>query len=135
MKNSKITVELSVFGDTMTPSQLSTLLGISPTHSWEKGDIIVRNDYTLKRKESAWVYRIENQKSLLLDSLTKKLVVKFRKKSTKLVDFIVESNSKCKIFILAEIFEGEKPVFYFNKDFLSFVNKIEAEIDIDYYCF
>ncbi|MFD2614155.1 DUF4279 domain-containing protein [Paenibacillus gansuensis] len=132
----------SNFRDSFPVNEVTQLLGIEPTESYNIGDIIIRpkNDNvtsstTHYRKETAWElssgyqesYDINDQLYYLLDILESKV-----SELNKIKD---EYNVSYKFNVVIKVENNEKPAMYLERRFISFAYSTNADIDFDLYIF
>ncbi|MBL0113110.1 MAG: DUF4279 domain-containing protein [Saprospiraceae bacterium] len=133
MKNkTKIKIILSIFGNDFSLVSLSSLLEISPSNSWLKGEKI-RNRSDLLRKETAWEFQMEYEENLFLETITEKLLNIFNCKSQAIKKFIEEHKLNTKVDIVVIVYDAESPALFLNNKFIRFLNEINAVVDIDLY--
>ncbi len=130
MKNKKIKIIFSIFGDLFDTNKFSKLIKILPTEVHIRGKI---GKYRNRYKETSWDYEISTNK-YELDYLSNNFLKLFKKKQYQILKFKKENKLTIKIFILFYIEDEIVPSLFFNNDFLNFVNFLNAEIDMDGYC-
>ena len=131
MFKTRIKLTFSIFGDDFDPHLVDNIMKIENTSYYKKGEVIA-NRNNLVRKETNWQYSEGFVETLFLDELTDDFVDLFVKK-VELQQFINQYNLETKLEVILEIVDDEKPSLSFNKKFLHFINRINAEIDIDMY--
>lgn len=136
----QIKLILVIFGDFLTPDEITNLTKINPTNSWVKGDLIphhkglIRKDNKiLTRKESAWEYSTGFVQTLDFENVSNQFETMFRDKNLLLKKYINENGLDVTLNIVVEIADEEKPSIHFNKKIIELCNDINAEIDIDMY--
>ncbi|WP_317979319.1 DUF4279 domain-containing protein [Paenibacillus glycanilyticus] len=130
----------SISGDSFPVNEVSKLLCIEPTESYNKGDVIVRpkneniiNTTVKYRKETAWIlssgyqesYDINDQLGLLLDTLESKIIELKRIQTDYKVSYKFE--------IVINIENNQKPAIYLERRFISYAHSINADVDFDLY--
>ena len=66
MDKTKVMVEFSISGDKLNPEIVTARLGIMPSRSWLKGDIIEGKHYL--RRASNWVISTEYEETLIIEN-------------------------------------------------------------------
>lgn len=135
MERTKVRVYFSLFGDTFPLDYVTEKLGITPSNTYTKGDIITHLPITLARKETAWVLDTGYQESLDVNDQLQQVITLLRKKAFIINEIKMNYSVECKIFIVAEIEEGDIPAIYLDRDVIRFASIIEAEFDIDLYAY
>ncbi|KRF51071.1 DUF4279 domain-containing protein [Peribacillus butanolivorans] len=132
----------SVFGDEFPLEVVTDILGIEPTKTYKKGDIIEKiNNPNLvstkirRRKETDWTlstgyqesYDINNQLNTILKSLEGKTKELKQLKEKYSLEFL--------FMIVIQVENDEKPAMYLQKNIIDFASLIQAEIHFDLYIF
>ncbi|MFJ7686060.1 DUF4279 domain-containing protein [Peribacillus butanolivorans] len=132
----------SVFGDEFPLEVVTDILGIEPTKTYKKGDIIEKiNNPNLvstkirRRKETDWTlstgyqesYDINNQLNTILKSLEGKTKELKQLKEKYSLEFL--------FMIVIQVENAEKPAMYLQKNIIDFASLIQAEIHFDLYIF
>lgn len=132
----------SVFGDEFPLEVVTDILGIEPTKTYKKGDIIEKiNNPNLvstkirRRKETDWTlstgyqesYDINNQLNTILKSLEGKTKELKQLKEKYSLEFL--------FMIVIQVENDEKPAMYLQKNIVDFASLIQAEIHFDLYIF
>ncbi|KQU15858.1 hypothetical protein ASG65_27300 [Bacillus sp. Leaf13] len=132
----------SVFGDEFPLEVVTDILGIEPTKTYKKGDIIEKiNNPNLvstkirRRKETVWTlstgyqesYDINNQLNTILKSLEGKTKELKQLKEKYSLEFL--------FMIVIQVENDEKPAMYLQKNIIDFASLIQAEIHFDLYIF
>jgi len=125
----EIRVEFILTGTKITPDEITNLLGITPTKTWEHGEPI--KGTILRRKYNGWCFSIENEKeSLDLMDYIQPLVDSILPKSELITRIIKEyelvSEISCGIYIVEQT-----PIFHFDPEIMAKLVKINTEVDID----
>ncbi|MBT2640082.1 DUF4279 domain-containing protein [Bacillus sp. ISL-39] len=128
----------SALGDEFPLEIITNTLGLEPTETYKKGDIIERSRSSTKiryRKETDWTlstgyqesYDINDQLNVILKSLIGK---------TDQLSFLKGEYDLDYLFmIVIQIENSEKPAMYLQKDIIEFASLIQAEIHFDLYIF
>ncbi|MFD4820914.1 DUF4279 domain-containing protein [Peribacillus butanolivorans] len=132
----------SVFGDEFPLEVVTDILGIEPTKTYKKGDIIEKiNNPNLvstkirRRKETDWTlstgyqesYDINNQLNTILKSLEGKTKELKQLKEKYSLEFL--------FMIVIQVENDEKSAMYLQKNIIDFASLIQAEIHFDLYIF
>ncbi|PIE85536.1 hypothetical protein CSA08_01385 [Candidatus Gracilibacteria bacterium] len=133
MEKTNIEMILSIFGDSFDVNDFTKIIGITPTVTWSKGDLNVEYPSRPSRQETHWGYSTGSIESYNMDDISKKILQLFGNKIEILKSFITHHNLYVKIYIVPIIENNNIPSFYFDREFLKFVYKIGAEIDMDMY--
>lgn len=133
MEQTKIKLELAVFGGLLDPKLFNNIIGVDSTGYWYEGDEIPGNKLNLKRKETAWHYAIDFIETFDIEEIIKKFIEVFSDKIYLISDYLNKYKAEAKVYFVIEIWNEESPSVYFDKKFLNLINEIKAEIDIDLY--
>ena len=132
MDKTNVKVVFSIFGDGFDPNSITDTLLITPTRIWFKGDII-RGD--LIRKETCWELATEYEESLDINDQIDQVKKLIQIQQEEIVKLIRQYNLECKLEVIINIENNEKPAIYLNKETVKFVYDLGAEIDIDLYIY
>jgi len=125
----KIKIIFNLFGDTFDMEQCNKIIGLQATKIREKEK---EGEHKVIYKETSWSYTLTtNQYELEL--LSNKLINLFDKKKYDILEFKNKNNLTVKVDIIFFIENEIVPSLFLNKDFLSFLNFFESEVDIDGY--
>ena len=130
-----------IFGDVLNHQELTRIVGISPTNSWNKGDEIfhkTRNGQMLKlpvvRKESAWEYSTGFIQGSIFGEMEEYILDIFYDRAQVIHKYARERKLEVKIDVVVEIEGGDTmPSISLSKRFISFLKELDAEIDFDMY--
>ncbi|MFE6799852.1 DUF4279 domain-containing protein [Paenibacillus chitinolyticus] len=132
----------SIFGDSFSVNEVTQLLGIEPTESYNIGDIIVRpeNDNvtsstTHYRKETAWELSSGYQESYDFNDQLYYLLDRLESKVGELNKINNKYNVSYKFMVVINVENNEKPAMYLERRFISFAYSINADLDFDLYIF
>jgi len=128
----KVKCELSVIGDGFDPKNLTSILEISPSSFWIKGDLIpgkMRN-----RLDTCWNYTTGEMETLSVEDVIDSIIGIFSDKIDTMMSFVREQNLQVKLFLVIRIEDGLSPSLFLNPKTISFFHAINAEVDIDLYC-
>lgn len=109
---------------------ITNKLNIFPTKIFNKGDLMTEKGI-IKYKRNIWLYELKMVDILHIDILIEKLIVVFINKKNEL--YFLSKRKDIEISIILYVKQGT-PSFHLSKDHLSFFNKINAELDFDFYC-
>ena len=130
-------VEFCIFGTRLLPEEITRLVGIHPTRTWNVGEFIQRNiggviqNSKIQRKENAWCLSVNNDsdnidlakpiKQLLQIVMPKANIIR------KMCDeFDLECELGCAIYI-----KDETPILNFTPDVFSDLAELKATLDFD----
>ncbi len=106
-------------------------LKVSPTSTWQVGDTIPNKP--LKRKETSWEFSTEYEETFDINEQLKKVSVILEGKEKILKD-LKRTHDLDYMFMIVIIMEnGETPTTYLEKNFIKFLAKIDANVDVDLY--
>jgi len=135
MDKTQVMVYFSLFGDEFPIDEVTKRLGITPTLSYKKGELIPRRNYSHihYRKETAWdlssgyqeSYDVKEQMDQVLGPIKNQVAVINQLKE----DYKLE----CKFFIVIIMENGDTPGLYLDNEQIEFASRIKAEFDIDLY--
>ena len=138
----QIELMLVIFGEYFSLDELSVLLGINPTDSWYKGDVIPLHKGLFRkdnkphlRRETTWQFSTGFIETLYLDDVFILFERQFEDKISILKNYIKAKKLDVAIEIVIEIVDNEVPSLYFDKRIIRICDELEAEIDIDMYVF
>lgn len=133
MDKTQVMVYFSLYGDEFPIDYVTDKLGIQPTNSYRKGDLIPNRSTKVYRKETSWDLGTEYEESIDVNDQLQKIKQQLQNKSSNINELIKAYSLACKFFIVIKIENGETPALYLSKEFIKFASIIEAEIDIDLY--
>lgn len=129
--HTQIGVSLRIMGEVFDIEKLTEQLGVLPSETWYKGDLI-RN--TGKRRTyTAWIYNIDRLETLDIGILVFQIRTLFSEKTDKIVPLKNQYNLDIWIDFVVVVENQEPPAIYFDSDFISFAAQIGAQFDIDTY--
>ncbi|WP_396021031.1 DUF4279 domain-containing protein [Cytobacillus firmus] len=126
-------VYFSLFGDEFPIGDITDKLGIIPTETYNKGDLIPNSSSICYRKETSWDLSTGYQTSLDVNDQLLQIVNKLQNKTSIINEIKEVYFLECKFLIVVKIEEGNSPALYLDKNIVKFASKIEAEFDIDLY--
>jgi hypothetical protein len=125
-------------GDNFDPDIITKKLGIKPTTSFKKDEEWRKHDRTgetIYRKFSSWVYRTEYVKTYEPEKLLDEIIYTFSPLINELNELQKELNITFQIGIVLKIFGENSPGLHLRTDQIAFINSINADIDVDMYCY
>jgi len=124
-------VYLVIFGENFHPYELTNQVGIEPMDSGIKGE---KRKSGAVLKECFWKYQLNKADALDgLEESLQKLVGIFNYKVTSLKDYMLRNDLKSKCCIVIKSQNGEDAGVVLNSDFINFLHKLNASIEIDVY--
>jgi hypothetical protein len=133
VERTKVMVCFSIYGDTFPLDYVTEKLGITPTNTYGKGDVVPNRSTTRYRLETTWDLGTDYQESLDVNEQLHQIINQLRDKVTIINKIKKAYPVECKFFIVIIIEEGYTPALYLNKEVINFASSIEAEVDIDLY--
>jgi len=123
---------ITLTGGDFDPDEVTDALGIEPTKTWRIGDPI--QNTLLKRKHNGWSVATSREESLDLGKQIRDLLRRLEPTFSSIatlrdrVDLNVEVS--CAIYIY-----GETPSMHLDRETLSMIERLDAEIDFDLYVY
>ncbi|WP_080846154.1 DUF4279 domain-containing protein [Cytobacillus gottheilii] len=135
MDRTKIMVYFKLYADVFPIETVTERLGISPTRSFKKGDIIKRvsKDLDHKRDYSAWIVSTGYQESLDVGEVLEQIMLQLQHQTETINELKREFELECRFAIVIEMNDGYTPGFHLNLPVIEFANSIGADFDIDLY--
>jgi hypothetical protein len=125
----EIKVSLKIHDFFCDASEITSILGISPTETWKKGEPTTQRGI-VKYKSNGWVYRIIRNDVVLAGEVIDELINIFKDKLSNFEKLPQE----CYIeFSIVGFLDKGMPSFFFGKQNIGFLHAIGAEIDFDLY--
>lgn len=132
MKNTHAKAEfVIILSNELNPEFVTERLNLMPTESWMKGDDIAGRDY--KRKETCWSISTEYEESFDINDQLSKLITILQDKKDALLELKNQYDMQYIIEVVVRIRNEEAPAMYFERECITFINDIQAVIDIDLY--
>lgn len=129
----KIKVDFRIVGNDFSPDQVSVVSGLKPSKSFLKGDKISQTS-SLKYKENIWILESSSDSSLDMESyfidLQNKITPHIEKFEVICKKYYCEFSCS---FYLQVGSEDSIPSVHLNREIISFIEKLNAEVDIDIY--
>lgn len=136
----KVMAYFSLFGEEFPVNEVTKLLSIEPTESYNKGDVIVRqkNDKIISttvhyRKKTAWVLSSGYQESYDVTEQLAQVLEPLKIKTAIINQLRKRYRLDCLFSIVIIIENGQTPALHLDNKQIEFANSIEAEFDIDLY--
>jgi hypothetical protein len=130
--STRIRVDVTIFGSPLDHDEVTTALGLAPTATWRKGDLVPQTILTCEL--DGWQVSSGYRASLDLGALVREVITPFlarkeaiaRLRETRGADIEVE----CVIDIGRD---SESPAFTLENDLLQGLVELGAELDVDIY--
>jgi len=132
INRTQIRLELAIFGESLVPTAITELSNITPTAMWMEGDDIPHRK-NLKRKETCWKFSTDFIQTFFIEDVTKIIVEKFTPSIKKISTYVKDQHLEAKLYVIAEVYNKERPALYFDRDLLKMLVKINGSIEIDLY--
>jgi hypothetical protein len=133
-------VYFSLYGDDFPIDSVTKLLGISPTNSYKKGDVIelksnpnIVSTKVHYRKETVWELGTDYQESYDVKEQLNQIIRPLKNKGSLINQFKTNYNLECHFEIVIIIENGDTPSLHLDIEQIEFANSIKAEFDIDLY--
>jgi hypothetical protein len=140
LDKTKVKVYFSLFGEVFPIENVTKSLGIEPTTSYKKGDVIVRKhkqnvaSKTVQfRKETVWELSTDYQESYDVREQLDQIISPLKNKATIINRLKSKYNLECDFSIVIIIENGATPSLHLDNEQIEFANSIKAEFDIDLY--
>ena len=133
MDKTNIKVEFTVISEDFDIDLLTIKLGIEPTQSYYKGDIIPRINRT--REESIWRIETEYNESLDINDEVLKLMEKLYGKEEILKDLKNKHNLKYSICVVINVENNQTPAIYLTEEVIDLFSLIGIYFEIDLYIY
>ncbi|AOH56659.1 hypothetical protein ABE28_020010 [Peribacillus muralis] len=138
MKKTQVMVYFSLFGDDFPIDEVTKSLGITPTLTYKKGDIIPRHNSLNSlqphyRKETAWDLSSGYQESYDVTEQMDQVFVPLKNQAAVINQLKENYHLQCKFFIVIKMENGHSPGLYLDNEQVDFASKVKAGFDIDLY--
>ena len=135
MEKTQVLVYFRLAADDFPVEVVTDRLGIEPTKSFKKGDIVKKINTTnnLVRKYTSWELGTGYQESLDVGDQLEQILQQIRNKVTTINELRNEFELECRFTIVIVINDGYTPALYFDNPVIEFANSIKADFDIDLY--
>jgi hypothetical protein len=140
MDKTTVMAYFKIFGDDFPVNEVTQLLGIEPSESYNKGDVIVRpkndnliNNTVKYRKKTAWVLSSGYQESYDVKEQLDEILEPLKNKSVIINQLNTKYKLECIFSIVIIMENGYTPGLHLDNEQIEFANSINAEFDIDLY--
>jgi hypothetical protein len=135
MDKTQVMVYFSLFGGEFPIDEVTKRLGITPTETYKKGDLLPRRNslHPFYRIETAWELSSGYQESYDVKEQMDQVVEPLKNQASIINQIKEDYTLECKFFIVIIIEDGDTPALYLNSKQIEFANSINAEFDIDLY--
>lgn len=133
MDKTNVKVEFIITGEEFNVTEISDLLKLIPSKSWDKGDDIPGK--SIKRVETIWMIETEYEESLDINEQLSKILDSILDKKLILKEIKTKYSLEYVFAIVINVENNEKPSMYFNHDFIEFASEIKAEFYVDLYIY
>ena len=123
--------EFFIRGDNFSPSMITKKLAITPTRTYNKGDILKYNKKGAI--ETVWEISTGYEESFDINNQLTKIINLIKEKKDILKKIKNRFHVDFGFNVVIEIRNGETPAVHWNKDIIGFANEIGAEFDCDLY--
>ena len=130
MNKSTVGVHLTLIGDDFELSNVSSKLGIFPTYTRNK-DELLKNGREFGRTE--WGIGFECEPSIDIEDQYRKILSMVQDKTDILTQLCVECDAEWHILFVVYIENGDVPALYLSKGFIAFAAAIGAQVGFDTY--
>ncbi|PMC37843.1 hypothetical protein CJ195_09540 [Bacillus sp. UMB0899] len=134
---SNVMVYFQLYADDFPLDVITKRLGLKPTKSYKKGDIIKKIDRITNhvRNYTSWQLRTDYQESFNVGELIEQVIRQIREKTQIINELKREFSLECRFTIVIEIINGISPGFHLDNDVIEFANSIQADFDVDLYSY
>jgi Domain of unknown function (DUF4279) len=136
LDKTQVKVYFTIYGDDFPIDYVTESLGIEPTNSYNKGEIIVKSlkqNTPQFRKETAWQLCTDYQESFDVKEQMNQILISLKNKAEVINQLKNKYKLKCDFSIVVIIENGETPGLHLDFELIEFANSIGAEFDIDLY--
>ncbi|WP_413376615.1 DUF4279 domain-containing protein [Alkalihalobacillus sp. 1P02AB] len=135
MEKSNAMVYFWLAGDSFPVEEVTRRLGIIPTESYRKGDVIRYYPIYHTRIETAWKYGTDYQETVDIENQFAQIISPLQMKKEELTAIINDYSIEAGITIVLNILEGQTPALFFTKEVIQFAAELQLEIDVDLYAY
>jgi hypothetical protein len=125
----EISVDFTLTGR-FKPNEITNLLGINPTNTWEFGDSI--QNTASRRKYDGWKLSTAN-KSDDLNKQIQSIIIQLSPHASKLRAFCEKFNLESEVACCIYVDNDEIPEIHFNHEIIKKLVELNTEIDVDFY--
>ncbi|KNC92566.1 DUF4279 domain-containing protein [Trabulsiella odontotermitis] len=133
MTKTTVKAEFSICGNGFEPSEITNMLGISPTEIILEG--VISGSRKRPSTETSWSVSTDKEQSYDVDIQIQSILSLLKDK----VIILREMKEKYKVnfylMLLIEVEDGEKPAIYWTAETNRFLGKIEAESSVELYVY
>ena len=126
-----IKAELVIRGENFNANEISETLGINATYSWTAGEIHARTGKI--REISCWIYSTDTLETLDSEDLTKQIYNLFSPKTAVLQELKTKYDLNITLGLVVIIENQSPPGICLDSDTIDFLNKLDANLDVDLY--
>lgn len=135
MDKTQVMVYFNLYAEDFPLEMVTERLGINPTRSYKKGDIIRKisetENYT--RSYSSWQLSTGYKESLDVEELMEQVIRQIRDKATIINELKREFGLECRFTIVIKMNDGYTPAFHLDITVIEFASSVKADFDIDLY--
>ncbi len=128
-----VMVEFSIYGEKFEPKYITEQLGIVPSETYIKGELIKNG--RAARKETAWTISTGYEFSIDINEQLEKIVSLLEGKVDELVKLKSNLCLNMLFMIVVKIESNEIPAMYLKERFIHFASRIDAEVGFDTYIY
>jgi hypothetical protein len=128
---SEFYAKLGIYSDSITPDEVTSLLGIRCEKSYQEGDLIVRPHATLRQQQNAWIIYSQCPGNSALEDHVKDLLARVSACLDKIKN--ISDHPGTTVELGCVFYSKNAPPLFFTKDMISTLARMGAEIDIDMY--
>ncbi len=128
-----VNVEFVFEADYLDIDDISDTLGLEPTNTWEKGDLI--KDRPVVRKQSCWSIGTGNKESLDINDQLFEMIEMLKGKEGIINNISKKYDTTPFFMILINIEDDEKPIISIYSPIIKFASSINAHLEIDWYIY
>lgn len=124
-------IRFSIFNFTqMNMDEITRIVGVPPSESYKKGDLIRKNLY---RKENSWSYSTGYVCGWDVEVELEKMISILSPNIAKLSEYLIANDLISKFFIVLKFDSGTVPALVFPRNFIKIAARLNALIDTDMY--
>lgn len=128
-----VKMRLSFFNDYFDLKQFSNILEVDSTKQYFKDEIFESYGVERVRKNTAWHYSTDYVVTRDSNEVFNIIYRNFNAKIDKIQKLVIDYKLNVKLEIVIEIYDDHCPAVYFDKKMMSFLNALNAVVDIDMY--
>jgi hypothetical protein len=126
---SEISASFTLTGIELDPAEISAKVGITPTASWMKGDLIDPRG-VIRYQENGWSIQSTLDKYASLEDHVKSVLEQLQPSWSSLVEVSAQNYAEIDCVIYTR---GQAPEMHLDKDILRQISQLNAELDLDLY--